>query len=245
MNILKSGTKKRGSKAKKEEMVKLQASTASDVENTEKKAVVGEGDSQKENSEVKEKDSEKVVQEVVSVSELEQYQEQLKRLTAEVAHIARLVDRAEERANRPANATVLQLELLTKELRENKEALEKSNQTFITETYQKLSKGGREYSKELFSNLKPTFIEVQRSLDDSKSALQLIRTVGNRLMLGILVFLIAQSFVGYRLYSEIQSNAKQIQSVHDLYEGDSKYWFDTNNQQLWIKSVKTQQGGGK
>ena len=87
--------------------------------------------------------------------------------------------------------------------------------------------------------------DIEKIIDNINSSLRI--SVLNYILIGIIALLLGSNFFFVKLYKESQVKNQEIydeylneyNSLQKVLTGDSKYWYDKDQQELYIKATKT------
>ena len=104
---------------------------------------------------------------------------------------------------------------------------------------------GRRYGQGLCERLDKSIKEVQATIYKGEEALE-FWSLGKKIILCILLGMLSfQIYYNYKMTAKLENLNEQVGLIHSVYKGESKYWFDANDQITYVESVKSHQERNK
>lgn len=104
---------------------------------------------------------------------------------------------------------------------------------------------GRRYGQGQCERLDKSIKDVQATIHKGEEALEfwsLSKKIIICFLLGMLSF---QIYFNYQMTAKLEKINNQIGMIHSIYKGESKYWFDADNQITYVESIKDYQQKNK
>lgn len=104
---------------------------------------------------------------------------------------------------------------------------------------------GRRYGQGQCERLDKSIKEVQATLHKGEEALE-FWSLSKKIMLCILLGMLSfQIFYNYKMTAKLEKINEQVGLIHSVYKGESKYWFDANDQITYVESIKSHEERNK
>lgn len=104
--------------------------------------------------------------------------------------------------------------------------------------FQNIEEAGIAYSKGQCDRLDKTIENYEKMLNKGRETLE-FWSFGKKLLVVILsAMLIFQFYYNYKLNNHLEELYTQINMIHTLYKGETKYWFDADNQTTYVETQK-------
>ena len=104
---------------------------------------------------------------------------------------------------------------------------------------------GRRYGQGLCERLDKSIKEVQATIYKGEEALE-FWSLGKKIILCILLGMLSfQIYYNYKMTAKLENLNEQVGLIHSVYKGESKYWFDANDQITYVEFVKSHQERNK
>lgn len=101
-----------------------------------------------------------------------------------------------------------------------------------------LENAGKAYSKGQCERLDKTVKSYEMLLAQGREDLD-FWSFGKKLIIAIITFiLLFQFYINHQINQQLEGLHTQVRMIHTLYKGDTKYWFDPNNQKTYVETQK-------
>ena len=104
---------------------------------------------------------------------------------------------------------------------------------------------GRRYGQGFCERLDKSIKEVQTTIYEGKEALE-FWSLGKKIIICFLFGMLSfQIYYNYKMTAKLENLNEQVGLIHSVYKGESKYWFDANDQITYVESIKSHQERNK
>lgn len=144
-----------------------------------------------------------------------------------------------EKKNERQIAPVIEaLETLEDRIANSADAADARTEKKLEELFSHLDDAGRTYSKGLCERLDKTVGAYDALLEKGHENLEFWSLSKKMIVLILTILLLFQLSLNYKMKNELQELHTQVSMIHTLYKGDTKYWFDPDNQITYVETLK-------
>lgn len=144
-----------------------------------------------------------------------------------------------EKKNEEQIAPVVEaLKTLEKRIDSSADAADARTKKTLEELFSHLDDAGRTYSKGLCERLDATATRWEVLLMHGRENLRFWSFSKKMIVFILTMLLLFQLSLNYKMKNELQGLHTQVSMIHSLYKGDTKYWFDPDNQMTYVETLK-------
>ena len=115
----------------------------------------------------------------------------------------------------------------------------------IRRIFNNIEELGNKYGRVQREQLENSIKEVNSVINKGKEALE-FWSLGKKIVLCILLGMLSfQIYYNYKMTAKLENLNEQVGLIHSVYKGESKYWFDANDQITYVESIKSHQERNK
>lgn len=149
-----------------------------------------------------------------------------------------IIRQSDEKNERQIAPVIEALKTLEERIANSADAADARTEKKLEEIFSHLDDAGKAYSKGLCERLDRTVGAYDALLEKGHENLEFWSLSKKMIVFILTMLLLFQLSLNYKMKNELQGLHTQVSMIHSLYKGDTKYWFDPDNQMTYVETLK-------
>ena len=149
-----------------------------------------------------------------------------------------IIRQSDEKNERQIAPVIEALKTLEERIANSADAADARTEKKLEEIFSHLDDAGKAYSKGLCERLDRTVGAYDALLKKGHENLEFWSLSKKMIVFILTMLLLFQLSLNYKMKNELQGLHTQVSMIHSLYKGDTKYWFDPDNQMTYVETLK-------